>query len=210
MIMHFNKILTVTFVITIISSLPVAAQLFYGVKGGLNIADIAITNFVNPDVESGYTLKTGIHAGMFCSVEIHERFILSTELLYSNKGVKAIITKIHLHYINIPFLVQYLVSDKFMVEMGPELGYLISATSRYGNVGDIWNNKLDVGLDAGVQYSITKRLKAIMRYNIGFSSVIDPMVYSGSNNNQQTDDVVRYQNRVLQFSLAYVLREKKI
>ncbi|MBT1700932.1 outer membrane beta-barrel protein [Fulvivirgaceae bacterium PWU4] len=174
------------------------AQISTGIKGGLNLSDVVINNLIDPDAESGYNLKAGFHAGIFAVADIGTRTSLAAELQYSNKGVHAV-TNINLHYVVLPLLVRYAIADKLIAEAGPELGYLVAATSKYGNVGNIWNNKIDLGLDMGLQYTIFSRMTLGLRFNAGISSVIEDTPPSTQG------EKIRYQNRVLQLSLGYKL-----
>jgi hypothetical protein len=177
------------------------AQFSLGTRGGLNLSDVAINNTTdNPDAESDFMMKAGFHGGIFAIAEMGLRTGISAELLYSLKGVKAI-NNINLHYISLPVLVRYAVTDKFIAEGGPELSYLVSATSKYGNVDNIWNNKIDLGLDVGVSYLFTPRLSCGLRFNAGFISVIKNAA------DNSTGEKVRYQNRVVQLSMAYTLKK---
>jgi hypothetical protein len=192
-----------TIAILVASVAAFCQEVTYGLKGGLNLSDIAVSHYINPDAEAKYKMKAGPHAGFFVTVEIADDFLLSSELLYSCKGVKAV-DRINLHYINLPLLVQYKLTDKFLVEGGPELGYLFSARSRYGNVGNTWNNKLDLGLDVGLKYNFSDAMAAGVRYSFGFSSVINS-VDDGGSNYIPAEEKVMYQNRVLQFSVYWTL-----
>jgi hypothetical protein len=178
-------------------------RLYYGVKGGLNLSDIAISNYIDPDAESDFTIKPGIHAGIFVSTDVHDRFALAAELMYSNKGVKAI-TNVNLHYIALPLLVQFKPNRKWILEGGPEFDYLFSARSKLGDISGIWNNRIDIGLDLGVIYVLGPRTSAGVRYNAGFLSVIKTQRTGGN----QSAEPVRYQNRVLQFSVNFTIGEK--
>lgn len=174
------------------------AQITTGIKGGLNISDVVINNLIDPDAESGYNLKAGFHAGVFAVADIGTRTSLAAELQYSNKGVHAV-TNINLHYVVLPLLVRYSLADKLIAEAGPELGYLVAAKSKYGNVGNIWNNKIDLGLDMGLQYNIFSSMTLGLRFNAGISSVIEDTPPSAQG------EKIRYQNRVLQLSVGYKL-----
>jgi hypothetical protein len=154
----------------------------------------------NPDAESVYDIKAGFHGGVYGTAEIGIRTGLDVELLYSNKGVKAI-NNINLHYISLPVLLRYAMTGKLIAEAGPELSYLVAAQSKHGNVSNIWNNKLDIGLDIGLLYLFASKLSAGVRFNAGFSSVIKDAGSSSSG------EKIHYQNRVLQFSLVYALRK---
>ncbi|MBT1703358.1 porin family protein [Chryseosolibacter indicus] len=182
------------------------AQILYGLKGGVHLSDIAITNYINPDVEEDYSLKAGIHGGIFLSADVAEKVRLSSELQYSKRGVNAI-ENINLHYISLSLLPQYRFADRFWIEFGPELGYLVSATSKYGNVSNVWNNKLDIGLDAGVQTEVSDKITVGIRYYAGFSSVIDAGESRDINNNP-TGETIKYQNTALQLSIYFTIGRK--
>ena len=181
--------------------LPVSglAQTEFGIKGGLNLSDIVMTNYINPDVESDLNIKAGLHAGIFVSGTVSDNLGLAAELLYSDKGVKGI-TNIHLHYITIPLIVQYRLTDRIVAELGPEPGYLFSATSRHGNVSSTYNNKLDLSLDGGFRLDIAKFVVGL-RYCVGIFSVREPIEAVGASGVEK----IKYQNRVLQFTLGYKL-----
>ena len=184
----------------ILLSLPTLAvgQTQFGIKGGLNLSDIVMTNYINPDVESDLSLKAGIHAGFFVTGWVEERVGIAAELLYSNKGVRAN-GNINLHYINVPMLLQYRLNESWIAEIGPELGYMISATSDFGNASSTYNNKFDVGLDGGIRLD-TRRMNFGLRYCVGMFSVREPIQFGSSGNEK-----IKYQNRTLQLYLGYKL-----
>ena len=174
----------------------VCAQAEWGIKAGLNVADVVMTNYVNPDVESDLTLKLGLHAGVFVASEVNDQVSMTAELLYSNKGVKGI-SNIHLHYIVLPLLIQYRLTERIAAEVGPEPGYMLAARSKYGSVANTYNNKFDLSLNAGFKFDFRKFLVGL-RYGAGVFSVRAPLensVYPG--------EKVKYQNRVLQLSVGY-------
>ena len=179
---------------------PVFSQVEFGVKAGLNVSDIVMTNYVNPDAESDLGLKLGPHAGFFMNGMIEERVGIAAELLYSSKGTRAH-SNVNLHYITLPMLLQYPLSERILAELGPELGYLVSVTSRFGNAGSTYNNKLDLAIDAGFRYDMPSVVLGI-RYCVGLFSVVEtePATAPGQ-------ERVKFQNRVLQLSLGYKLRK---
>lgn len=189
----------VRFLSILLIILPATAtgQTILGIKGGLNIADIVMINYVNPDMESDLRLKAGLHSGLFINGMLNERVGMAAELLYSSKGVKAN-TAIHLHYITLPLLVRYQVTDHILAEIGPEPGYLFSARSELGNVSNTYNNKLDVAIDAGVSFN-TPKLVIGLRYCAGLFSVREPIPHYGASGSE----TIKYQNRVLQLSVGY-------
>lgn len=186
-------------------SLPVIAQAQteFGIKGGLNISDIVMTNYINPDVESDLMLKLGPHIGFFMAGRMNERVGLAGELLYSNKGVDAN-GRINLHYISIPLLVEYLLTDKIFAQVGPELAYMFSATSEFGNAASTYNNRFDLGLDGGFRLA-TRRLDFGVRYCVGMLSVREPIEFNTTSGSEK----IKYQNRVLQLFVGFKLRTMK-
>lgn len=178
-------------------------QVEYGIKAGLNISDVVMTNYINPDVESDLDLKLGLHAGLFLSGMVDEQFGLAAELLYTDKGVKGGSSNIHLQYITLPLIARYRLTDNIFAEAGPEFGYLFSARSKHGNVSNTYNNKFDLSLGAGFRFNTSKLIFGI-RYWAGLFSVRDPIEISGS-------EKIKFQNRVLQLSAGYIvgsMREK--
>jgi hypothetical protein len=185
----------IVFVLLMVYPAVSFAQPEFGMKGGLNVSDIVITNYINPDVESDFRLKVGLHAGVFVKGMVNERMGLAAELHYSDKGVN----DVHLRYITLPLLVQYKVAEKVFAEIGPEPSYLFSATSRYGNAANTYNNKFDLLLNAGILISVT-RVMVGLRYCIGLFSVRDI-----ENVGVPRTEQIKYQNRVLQLSIGYKL-----
>lgn len=175
----------------------VSAQPSAGIKAGLNLADIVMTNYVNPDVESDLTVKAGLHAGVFLILPIEKRVGFTGELQYSNKGVSSN-SRINLHYITVPLLAQYALQNDIVLEVGPELSYMMAATSDYGSEVGSYNDKFDLALNGGIRFDLDRWILGL-RYSAGLFSVRDRVV-GGS-----TPDRVKYQNRVLQFSLGYKL-----
>lgn len=175
------------------------AQADFGVKAGLNVSDIVMTNYINPDVESELRLKVGVHAGVFIAGMVDERVGIVAELLYSNKGVRAN-GNINLHYINAPLLLQYRLSERLFAEIGPELGYMIAATSDYGSAANTYNNKFDVGINGGLRVG-GERINAGLRYCAGMFSVREPIEFTGSSGSEK----IKFQNRTLQMYIGYTL-----
>jgi len=187
------------FIIALLLPVVSSAQTNFGLKTGLNLSDIVMTNYVNPDVESDLRIRPGLHAGFFVSGMVSENIGLAAELLYSDQGVKGA-TNIHLHYVTLPLMIRYPVTDRVTAELGPAPSYLFAAMSRHGDVSGTYNNKLDVSLDGGFELAFSKLLIGI-RYCVGMLSVREPGQTIGSSGIEK----IKYQNRVLQFSIGYKL-----
>lgn len=193
-----------SFIIVLLSfPIQVFGQAEFGIKAGLNVSDIVMTNYINPDVESDLRLKPGIQGGFFIIGTLTERVGMAAELLYVNKGVRAN-GNINLHYINVPLLVEYRLSDMVFGEIGPELGYMVSATSDYGNAASTYHNKFDVGLDGGFRLA-TRKINFGLRYCVGMFSVREPIQFNSSSGVEK----IKYQNRSLQLSVGYKFTDSR-
>lgn len=168
-----------------------------GLKGGLNIA-----TFVSDDFDVSY--QTGAHFGGFVEVPFSEKVSISSELLFSVQGGEVDVEggKIDFEtiYVNIPVMFKYYISEKINIQVGPQLGLLVS--SEYDeNIENVETNDVetnDVGFDdetiefglgLGLGYFLTENIFVDARYNLGLSEVY------GEN--------VDFKNSVFQLSLGY-------
>lgn len=109
------------------------AQLTYGPKLGLNLANVS-----GDDVENN-SMLIGFNVGAACNYGINDMFSVQGELLFDVKGAKyegedengdKKDIPFKLSYINIPILAQAQFGDeiKFYGELGPTIGFLMGAT----------------------------------------------------------------------------------
>lgn len=174
----------------IILSTAKAQETHFGVKAGVNIASV--------EVEDGDDLnsKVGLHVGGLAHIHISQHFALQPELVFSMQGGKAEDNddvKLKLNYINIPVLAQYMINDGFRLQTGPQLGFLVGAESKAGDVEvDIKDNysTIDFSWTFGAGYLFPSGFGVDARYNHGISNISD---VSG----------VEVRNRVFQFGLFY-------
>ena len=193
-----------------------AQDMSFGAKAGLNVATLT------GDVEDANSL-IGAHAGVFAEFKISDKFSFQPELLFSMQGAKQEASstessggvtftedyesKIKLSYINIPLMAKFYVAEKFSLEAGPQIGFLMSAKEDYSYTltGPGFNESgsaeedvkdslkgIDFGFNLGAAYDFTDNLFAGVRYNLGLSNISD---IEGSD--------VELKNSVLQVSLGY-------
>ena len=66
--------------------------------------------------------------------------------------------------------------------MGPEGSYRLAARTKDGggssNVNSVYNSKIDLGVIAGVSYSVIHNLAFELKYNRGFISTIKDLVFT--------------------------------
>lgn len=177
-----------------------AQEVKFGVKAGLNLANL--TNLEDS------SMKTGFHAGGFVEIKLNDKFAVQPELLYSTQGAKVKYTetysgqsttykeKVKTGYLNIPIMAKYFVSDKFSLEAGPQIGFLMSAKDEIGNETENIKKQLkstDFGLNIGLGYDFTESISANVRYNLGLSEVQKEKL--------EGDESIK--NSVFQLSLGY-------
>ncbi len=159
----------------------------FGLKAGLNNC------ILSGDTDNKSLVS--FHAGAFVVIPVSEKFSVQPELIYSLQGEKAksIDAALHNDYLNIPVMAKFYVADKFSVEAGPQVGFLLSAKVKYaGQSYDVKSlyNTTDFSLCFGLGYDITDDLLINARYNAGLSTL--------DKSGNQT-----IKNSVFQLSLGY-------
>lgn len=163
------------FLFLVLSTLFISsqAQLRFGVKAGINVA-----NITGKDVE-GYRSKTGIHFGGFANLALAtSKLSVQGELLYSGQGARwdDDNEKTTLSYLQIPVLARYTTSMGFYAEAGPQVGFLLKAEDN--NEGDVYSikeflKKTDVSMVIGGGYNINQNIAVNARYNFGLTKFWD-------------------------------------
>lgn len=151
----------------------------FGIKGGLNISTIT-----NADVD-GVNSKSlvGFHVGFFGEFMLGDKFAIQPEVLYSTQGTKiefeGIKGDLKLDYIAIPVMAKYYVADSFSLELGPQIGFLVSAKAKSGGESEDVKDELkstDVSLNFGLGYDITENFMIGARYNLGLTRLQDELL----------------------------------
>jgi hypothetical protein len=127
----------------------------FGIKGGLNVSDIHHNNGTQ------YDPVVGLHAGMLAHIHLTKKFALQPEVFYSTQGANykngPFDTRYNLGYIQVPVLVQYMILNGLRLQAGPQLGFLVNAKSKTGDIKQDFKNDLntvDFGMAAGASYLV--------------------------------------------------------
>jgi len=160
----------------------VHAQLAFGIKGGVNISNVAGSD------ASGTSSLVGFNAGAYLTIPVFVQHLsLQPELVYSAQGFKettgGITTTQHLNYLNIPILFKYSVAGVF-IETGPQAGILMSAKAKaLGESADDKNTFYGADwawvFGAGVKIPMTP-ISVDVRYNLGMSNIINQTENNGN------------------------------
>jgi opacity protein-like surface antigen len=193
-----------------------------GLKGGLNIA--SLTSSDDSELDS----RIAFHAGLYVEFPISEKLSIQPEVVFSSQGGREKTftesassgfesffesdTKLRLNYINIPVLAKYYIVDGFSVQVGPQIGFLVSARAEFeinsssnsnnssisGNssVKDEFNS-VDLSAAFGLGYKFDGGFNLSARYNLGFSEV-----FKNQNQDENRNDI-DVRNSVFQFSIGY-------
>ena len=180
-----------------------AQQIKYGVKAGVNLAN------VSGDVEDN-KMKIGFNAGAFARLSLTDVISLQPELLLSTQGAKekgsfegvSYEVKNNVTYLNIPVLAQYNTASGFYGETGPQFGFLLSAKAKTDDgKQDIKDGlkTLDLSWAFGVGYLTQSNVGVNVRYNLGLSNMSDA---------KGIDNDAKMRNSVFQVGIFYVLGSK--
>ena len=138
-----------------------AQDMKYGVKGGLNSSSLSGAE--------GASSIMGIHLGGFAQFKVNDKFSVQPELLYSMQGAKFDGGgTLNMNYINIPVMAKYAVGEKFNLQAGPQIGFLMSAKAESVDVKDT-TKSLDFGINFGAGYDLSDKLFLEARYNLGLA-----------------------------------------
>ncbi|MEK6481780.1 porin family protein [Catalinimonas sp. 4WD22] len=201
------KKLIFSFALLVFLSSAATAQVKFGLKAGAMWSNIAT---IAPDSLSGLgPEKLSYLVGGFMNIPINAKFSVQPELLYANKGWK----NFYRHYINLPLMLQYKITDRLKIEAGPEVGYLLGATSgsmfsNFYNRTHNYTSDFDLAINIGASYDLTDRLNIGLRYNHG---VLDSYKFETSRFSFSDTNLADFfsdyniQNRTLQLSVGWKL-----
>ncbi|GAC1599774.1 MAG: porin family protein [Chitinophagaceae bacterium] len=144
----------------------------FGLKGGLNIANLHIQNTSSPDA------KPSFYAGGLAHIHVTRYFAIQPEIMFSGQGAKQTTPdgsyKLNLSYINMPVLAQAMVGDGFRLETGPQLGILAAAHQKIGatstNIKSNYKTP-DFSWVFGLGYITPSGFGVDARYNLGISNI---------------------------------------
>lgn len=189
-------LMTVAFLLFSFANAQNKKDMSFGVKGGLNISSIT-----NTDVEGlNSSSLVGFHIGAFGEFMILEKLFIQPELLYSTQGVKLDYEgdkgDFKTNYFYFPIMAKYYLTDVFSLELGPQIGFLLTADIESGGVSiDVKDmmKSTDFGLNFGAGYDVTENLMLGLRYSLGLTQIQKDLEL----------DEEESKHSVFQFSVAY-------
>lgn len=159
-----NRLITLLF---IVFSSPIIAQNFdAGFIGGFTASQISGDGLAGFD-------KGGARFGAFISYPLKQKMNFQVEMQYIQKGSKSPSGKnapsnyiMNLHYIEIPFTLNYELKDGIVIEtgLGPGILFSYSEKDEIGELGGVSPSIFALDFLCGLQYQLLGNLKVGIRY----------------------------------------------
>lgn len=169
----------------LMSTTFISAQeyVYFGIKGGVNFSSFSGDGFDAYDDPEG---RTAFHLGLLAEIPVGERFSIQPEVLYSAQGYDiasledANDIEYQLDYITVPVLAKFYVFNRFSLEAGPQIGFLVQEEVDFNpsedggdiDLDDDQFKTVDFGVGLGASYKISNFFIS-GRYNIGLSDIYD-------------------------------------
>ncbi len=145
------RISVLTLILAIATVAPATAQMSYGVKAGVNYADVSFDGDV---ASSG---RVGLLAGGFATIPLFGWLAVQPEVIYTVKGTAVDVADIKsdliVDYVEVPLLARISIRRKIYVAVGPSMAFRVRARSRtaFGGSTEEIDLKEDVeSFDLGV------------------------------------------------------------
>ena len=171
------------------------AQTKFGVRAGLNLADVAIKS---EDVKEESKIRPAFYVGGLAEFAFNDVVLMDAGLTYSNQGAKAKEGDGALvqHALNLPVWFKYDFAG-FRPKAGLYAGYILSQQTKAGDEVTTVNkdlyNHFDYGIGLGAEYNLPNNgLFFEASYNWGLANL------------QKNGDSKNYtNNRVIQIGVGY-------
>ena len=184
--------------LTIIVMSKVQAQgLDFGIKAGLNYANVS-------GIED-FNQRQGISAGLFAGARLGDKLGFQIDALYSQQGaevdqsISQVISEFNLDYISIPIVLKYYLTENVNIHAGPQLGILLNEETSVFNqtISAVEANTADWLGTIGVGLDLPLGLRAEARYSFGLSRV------NGSVSLPDFDDLSNSRTQMTTLSIGY-------
>lgn len=186
--------------------ISVKAQNFhFGIKTGINLSKETKTEVERQVQDFDKEFRKGFHIGGIVTYSINKKWELEGNLMYSQQGYKEhlfsiennrTIYSIRSNYINLPIAIKYYPLEHLYIEMGPQIGFLISKKHKIQGEGNITKyiplkpNHIDLSLFCGLGYKFSNNILLEARYIHGLNNTYKNVALS--------------QNRNIQISIGYM------
>lgn len=182
-----------------------AQNCHFGIKTGINLSKETKTEVERQVEDFDNEFRKGFHIGGIVTYSINKQWELEGNLMYSQQGYKEhlfsiknnrTIYSIRSNYINLPIAIKYYPLEHLYIEMGPQIGFLISKKHKIQGEGNITKyiplkpNHIDLSLFCGLGYKFSNNILLEARYIHGLNNTYKNVALS--------------QNRNIQISIGYM------
>ncbi len=173
------KKIILTVFIAVLTVINAKAQAEVGIKAGVNFASIM------GETPNGLRYRTAYDFGLVAEFETSPSTSVQPEIMYSSQGfhydggrVNGVVIaedNYKLDYLNIPLVFKYYFSEGASFEVGPQVGFLLSAKTADNTInnGDLRDNLTNASFDflVGFGYKFDSGFNLNARYVGGLTNV---------------------------------------
>ena len=151
-----------------------AQEFKYGFEAGFDIANSHVTNLPKggrlyyPMISYNFNGYLGFNTNGMIGVSIEPGFIQKGGLQKGNPDIR-----FQNNYIQIPILVDFYVTDRIFISIGPEFSYLMNAKAKLTNISNditqLYDRRKELSALVGLNYNFYKWLAVGFRYNHGLT-----------------------------------------
>ncbi len=160
--------------VVIFLSMPLFGQTTFGVRGGLNLANM---KFIEKGIEYSNKSITGLMMGGFVRFDFTNQLSIQPELLFTQNGSKISIDnmgdnigyKFTESFISIPLAIKYTLGS-ISIKTGPQVGLLLTASNDGEDAMD-GTKRFEYGIIAGVCYETNFGIGLEGDYYLGFTNI---------------------------------------
>jgi hypothetical protein len=213
------KNLLFLFAALILTLAPLTAQVEYGVKAGVNLADVYSTKITfqldgGDDIENRPKSSTVVkpQLGVWVNIPVNSRFSVQPELLFTQKAWRPEDVPepatLSFNYVSLPLMMTYH-SNNWRFEAGPEVSFLINqyfpeSVGAPDNKNPFVDEQvLELAINTGVRYQFN-RWQLGLRYSMDYTPFV-AFQFTDINGEPVADDDQNNYHFGLQLALAYRL-----
>ncbi len=169
----------------------------YGIKGGLNYANLVYEFEDSNNDFLDFNAKAGFFVGGFINISLSDKFSLQPELLYSSQGAKLDIdysrtilfdnsdplflenqddVNVKQSKLLMPLLLEYKVDDNFSLFLGPQITYTLNFETEVENGDELVvsrfqdDDKIGVDASARIGYKASENMMIELGYFRGLTN----------------------------------------
>ncbi len=185
---------------------PFLLQAQFGIKAGLNFANVSKAASINNSSRSGF------QAGLFLAPPSKKILSSRTELLFSRQGYNyktaSNTGNVDLDYIMLPQFMAINITKYFQLQIGGQMAFLLNAKADSSNAGSGGNgsgksimdlyNRFDYGYGGGIEVHPVSGLLIGARVNISLGNLYKDIASGASGSNPSFVPKVDIKNNVFQ------------